>query len=68
MAVVLQAWVLGALQSNNPRPFYWAAALYALPLLRNGLDQDWFSLALLMTGIAHMQVWQHAELVTGNIC
>eukprot|EP00775_Hariotina_reticulata_P009360 gene9360-9523_t len=49
------AWILGALQSDNPRPFYWAAALYALPLLRNGLDQDWFSLTLLLTGIAHMQ-------------
>lgn len=51
-----QAWVLGALQSDSPRPFYWAAALYSLPLLRNGLDQDWFSLSLLLLGVLHMQV------------
>eukprot|EP00878_Enallax_costatus_P009197 GHUV01009615.1.p1 GENE.GHUV01009615.1~~GHUV01009615.1.p1 ORF type:complete len:265 (+),score=68.25 GHUV01009615.1:154-948(+) len=49
------AWVLGALQSDNPRPYYWAAALYALPLLRNGFDQDWFSISLLLLGAAHVQ-------------
>jgi hypothetical protein len=48
--------VLGALQSEAPRPYYWAAALYTLPLLRNGLDQDWFSWTLLLLGVAHVQV------------
>jgi hypothetical protein len=52
----VQAWVLGALQSEAPRPYYWAAALYVLPLLRNGLDQDWFSWTLLLLGAAHVQV------------
>jgi hypothetical protein len=53
---MMQAWVLGALQSEAPRPYYWAAALYTLPLLRNGLDQDWFSWTLLLLGVAHVQV------------
>lgn len=52
----LQAWILGALQSDSPRPYYWAAALYALPLLRNGFDQDWFSISMLLLGAAHIQV------------
>lgn len=55
-----QAWVLGALQSDSPRPYYYAAALYALPLLRNGLELDWFSWALLLVGIVHIQVRRHA--------
>lgn len=48
--------MLGALQSDDPRPYYWAAALYALPLLRNGLDLDWFSWTLLLLGVVHVQV------------
>jgi hypothetical protein len=44
------------LQSEAPRPYYWAAALYTLPLLRNGLDQDWFSWTLLLLGVAQVQV------------
>lgn len=55
------AWVLGALQSEAPRPYYWAAALYALPLLRNGLDQDWFSWTLLLLGVAHVQALRIAS-------
>lgn len=55
------AWVLGALQSETPRPYYWAAALYALPLLRNGLDQDWFSWTLLLLGVAHVQALRIAS-------
>jgi hypothetical protein len=47
--------VLGALQGDSPRAFSWAAALYALPLLRNGLEQDWWSLSLLLLGAVHMQ-------------
>lgn len=65
---VAQAWVLGALQSEAPRPYYWAAALYALPLLRNGLDQDWFSWTLLLLGVAHVQVRASLQPCTLCIC
>ncbi|KAF6259889.1 hypothetical protein COO60DRAFT_1700630 [Scenedesmus sp. NREL 46B-D3] len=55
------AWVLGALQSEAPRPYYWAAALYTLPLLRNGLEQDWFSWTLLLLGVVHVQALRVAS-------
>ena len=40
--------------------YYWFAALYALPLLHSGLEFDRFSLAMLLTGAAHMQVQRAA--------
>lgn len=57
-----QAFAQGALTSDNPRLWYWAAALYAMPLLRNGFELDWFSIAMVVLGAAHVQVgfflWQ----------
>lgn len=50
-----QAWVLGALSSEQPRPFYWAAAFYALPLLHSGLETDGLAAALLLVSALHMQ-------------
>ena len=49
--------MLAALEDEaNARAYYWFAALYALPLLTNGFDQDAFSIALLLTGAVHVQV------------
>jgi hypothetical protein len=50
-----QAWVFQALESDN-RIYYGYAALYALPLFRNGFDQDWFSITLLLACVVHVQV------------
>ena len=52
----LQAWIFAAVDSDNPRLYYWFAALYALPLLRNGFDFDWFTWAMLGAGVVHVQV------------
>lgn len=51
-----QAFAQGALTSENPRLWYWATALYAMPLLRNGFELDWFSIAMVVLGAAHVQV------------
>lgn len=52
-----QAWVFAALEDEErARLYYWFAALYALPLLRNGFDFDGFSVAMLLVGVAHVQV------------
>jgi hypothetical protein len=54
-----QGWVFAALEDQErARTYYWFAALYALPLLHSGLEFDRFSLAMLLTGAAHMQVRQ----------
>jgi hypothetical protein len=57
----LQAWVFGALDvtgETNPRAplYYLYAAVYGLPLVRNGFDQDSFSVGLLLLGALHLQV------------
>jgi len=49
------AWIFAAVDSDNPRLYYWFAALYALPLLRNGFDFDWFTWAMLGAGVVHVQ-------------
>lgn len=71
-----QAWVFAALddEDGKARLYYWFAALYALPLLRSGFDFDWFTIAMLVTGIAHVQVWQPAPRMArvcgrgGDLC
>lgn len=52
-----QAWVFAALEDEeNARTYYYLAALYALPLLRSGFDFDWFTITMLLAGVAHVQV------------
>lgn len=53
----LQAWVFAALEDEErARMYYWFAALYAIPLLHSGLKVDSFTIAMLLTGVAHIQV------------
>ena len=48
--------MLAALEDEARAPSYYAfAALYALPLVRSGLEVDGFALALLLVGAAHVQ-------------
>lgn len=56
LLLLLQAFVQGGLSSDSPRLYYWAAALYALPWLRHGLELDTFSVSMLLLGAAHIQV------------
>jgi hypothetical protein len=58
--------VQGALTSDNPRLWYWAGALYSLPLLRSGIDADWFTWVLVLLGAAHIQVEQKGVDLTGG--
>jgi hypothetical protein len=51
-----QGFAQGALTSDNPRAWYWAAALYALPLLHHSFTLDWFQLTMVALGAAQMQV------------
>jgi hypothetical protein len=65
-----QAWVLAALEDEARAPSYYGfAALYALPLLRTGFEIDGFSIAMLLTGIAQVQVrgGRHRERETTSL-
>ena len=49
--------MFAALENKEQASFYYAlAALYLLPQLEAGFDQNWFSIATLLAGIAHVQV------------
>lgn len=52
-----QAWIFAAQEdSDKARQYYTFAALYALPLLTNGFNQDAFSIAAVLACAAHVQV------------
>ena len=55
-----QAWVFAALEDEESAGLYYSLALlYGLPQLSAGFQQDWFSIATLIAGAAHVQVrWE----------
>ena len=57
----LQAWVFAAIDDETQAAKYYAfAAVYALPLIRNGFQFDSFLAAAVLMCAAHVQVGWHA--------
>lgn len=53
----MQAWIFAAFENEDRANFYYTlAALYAVPQLTAGFEQDWLSLLTIFAGIAHVQV------------
>ena len=67
LALCLQAWVFAAFEDEERAAFYYAlAALYAVPQISAGFQPNWFSIATLIAGVAHVQVcpffWQSLHM------
>ena len=57
LSLILQAWVFAAIDDEEQATKYYAfAAVYALPLLRNGFTFDGFLAAAVLVCAAHVQV------------
>ena len=57
LSLVLQAWIFAAIDDDAQAAKYYAfAAVYALPLLRNGFTFDGFLVAAVLICAAHVQV------------
>lgn len=55
-----QAWLWAGLQAaeegdRDPRVYYLYSFMYALPAVRNGFEQDWFSVSMLVLCVLHVQ-------------
>lgn len=56
------AWIFAGFEDEERATFYYAlATLYAIPQVSAGFQPNWFSIATLIAGVAHVQVERIAD-------